>query len=91
MIVNLMDYTNIIPSVRSYLVQNQHKSFNDNCSNLAVATFAPVVVINRMISAINGETLESERELKRLVDFYQYTTVLGEDELKRFVNADNSE
>lgn len=89
MVVDLMKYTAVLPMVQRMVKQYEGTDIEELCSRIAIATYAPCIVVNRYIAAINGETEDSIRQRETLTTFYKYTSIEGEDALKELLNNAN--
>lgn len=82
MVVDLRKYLHVVPIAQRYITKNPDLPYKKLSSDLVIMTFAPCIVINRILAAILGESEEINTEKESLINFYKYSIIIGEEEVK---------
>jgi hypothetical protein len=82
MIIELVKYKNIVPTVKSMIENNYNRDHVDLVANMAVACNCPVIVCCFYYAQQLGHLpKETENQIKNLIKFYKYTKINGIKEL----------
>lgn len=80
--IDLRNYKNIFPMVKSVCENNTTRSHKDLVSSIAIASYAPAIVACYYYAKHLGYMPDEVKETKdKLIEFYKYSEILGEDEI----------
>ena len=85
--VDLRKYIAIIPTVKRMYEANRGSDMSEIATRAALATEAPIIVVNRMMTIFYGEIPELEKQLIALTQFYGYGNIIGEEEIKKYADT----